>query len=354
MFDCAKDVVEYHNDEVTLRQSDRTNMRDRRDANRTRVKNGLKAQSKPAPKRFASQGSYAMKTMVQLPEKNYDIDDGCYFAAEDLVSDNGAAMSPLDVRKMVRDAVDDGSFKKRPEVRKNCVRIYYDAGYHVDIACYRVTINIDALGNETKIYDLAGPSWRRSDARAVTDWFDEENQSQSPDEDNGRQMRRVTRLQKKFARSRPSWCESTASGLTVTKLVVECYRPDADREDVALYDTMKAIRDRLSSNLEVSHPVVAGDKLTKGKDDARTKFLRDKLSEALEHLAVLFESTCTRTKALAAWDKVYNTTFFSSRDDAKTTTSASASIATASMLTSNSAAEAMRAPVQKHGGQRYA
>src|SRR5688572_18327209 len=354
MFDCASDVVAYHNDEVTLKQTDRTNMRDRRDANRTRVKSGLKGAGKPAPKRFASQGSYAMKTMVWLPENDYDIDDGCYFAAEDLAGNNGAAMSPLDVRKMVRDAVDDGSFKKRPDVRKNCVRIYYDAGYHVDIACYRVSVIADALGNETKVYDLAGPSWRRSDARAVTDWFDEENQSQSPDETNGRQLRRITRLQKKFARSRPSWCESTASGLTITKLVTECYRSDGDREDVALYDTMKAIRDRLLSDLEVSHPVVAGDKLTKGKDDSRTKFLCDKLSEALEHLAVLFESTCTRTKALAAWDKVYNTRFFSGRDNAKATSSASASLTPASMLKSNSAVDAARGPVQKHGGQRYA
>jgi hypothetical protein len=354
MFDCATDVVAYHNDEVTLKQSDRTNMRDRRDVNRTRIKNGLKAQSKPAPKRFVSQGSYAMLTMVQQPGNDYDIDDGCYFAADDLVTSTGAAMSPLDVRKMVRDAVDDGSFKKKPEVRKNCVRVYYDAGYHVDIACYRVTVLTDATGSDIKIYELAGPSWRQSDARAVTEWFDEENQSQSPDEDNGRQLRRVTRNLKKFARSRESWCDSTASGVTISKLVTECYQPDAERDDVALHDTMKAIHDRLLSDLEVNHPVNVGDKLTKGKDDARTKFLRSKLANALADLDVLFENTCTRTKALAAWDKVYNTTFFSDRDDAKTAKSASASITTASMLKRDTADEALRAPVQKHGGQRYA
>jgi hypothetical protein len=37
---------------------------------------------------------------------------------------------------MVRDAVDDDKFKKPPEVRPNCVRVFYEAGYHVDLPVY--------------------------------------------------------------------------------------------------------------------------------------------------------------------------------------------------------------------------
>jgi hypothetical protein len=129
MFDCADDILAYHDDEVTLPQSERTAMRDRRNANRDRVKNGLKDAGKPKPIEFKGQGSYAMKTMTQHPENNYDIDDGVYFEATDLVGAKGGEMSPLDARQMVRDAVDDGSFKTKPEVRKNCVRVVYDAGY---------------------------------------------------------------------------------------------------------------------------------------------------------------------------------------------------------------------------------
>ena len=69
MFECADDVLAHHDDKVTLPQADRTAMRDRRNANRDRLKKGLKEAGKPAPREFWSQGSYAMKTMTQHPEK---------------------------------------------------------------------------------------------------------------------------------------------------------------------------------------------------------------------------------------------------------------------------------------------
>src|SRR5260370_20191228 len=120
MFDCASDVLGYHDNEVTLAQAEQTAMRARRDANRDRLKKGLKDKNNPAIREFFSQGSYAMKTMVQHAGKKYDIDDGVYFAKETLVGDRGAEMSALQVRQMVRDALDDGSFKTPPEVRNHC------------------------------------------------------------------------------------------------------------------------------------------------------------------------------------------------------------------------------------------
>src|SRR5258707_12020903 len=132
MYDCADDVLAHHDEEVTLPGAQRDEMRKRRNSNRDRLKKGLAKAGKPAPLQFKSQGSYAMKTMVQHPELDYDIDDGVYFAKEDLVGSRGAEMSALDARTMVRDAIDDGSFADAPEVRTNCVRVYYQAGYHVD------------------------------------------------------------------------------------------------------------------------------------------------------------------------------------------------------------------------------
>jgi len=73
MFNCTDDVLGYHDDEVTLPQKDRNEMHDRRNANRDRLKRGLKRDEKPDPKEFKGQGSYAMKTMTQHPDKDYDI-----------------------------------------------------------------------------------------------------------------------------------------------------------------------------------------------------------------------------------------------------------------------------------------
>jgi Cyclic GMP-AMP synthase DncV-like, nucleotidyltransferase domain len=57
-----------------------------------------------------------MKTMMQHLAKDYDIDDGVYFSKKVLVGDRGAEMSALQARQMVRDSLDDGSFKTPPEI----------------------------------------------------------------------------------------------------------------------------------------------------------------------------------------------------------------------------------------------
>ena len=305
MFDCSKDVRAYHDQQVTLPQTERTAMRDRRDANRRRLEKGLAENEDPQPDEFVKQGSYAMLTMVQHPANDYDIDDGVYFLKEDLIGDRGAEMTSLQARQMVRDAIDDGSFTRAPEVRGNCVRVFYQKGYHVDMPVYR-TVETDC---ET-YYELASSNgWKRSDARDVTAWFEKALK----DSGDGPQTRRLVREIKKFARSRASW--RLLSGFGISVLVIEQVRLEADREDRALYETMRAIRDRLNWNLVVAHPVTPGDTITSGSADAKAAALRDKLTEALGWLEPLFDPGCTRNEALACWDKVFNTTFFSERGE---------------------------------------
>ena len=286
MYDCDKDIRAFHKDEVTLPQTEQDAMRDRRDRNRKRLREGLSKVEKPAPDEFVKQGSYAMKTMLRHPQNDYDIDDGVYFKKAVLVGDRGAEMTSLQARQMVRDAVDDGSFKQKPEVRSNCVRIFYEKGYHVDMPVYRKVEE-----NGTTAYELASSSgWKRSDARDVTQWFDDRRSSSS----DGAQLRRLVREIKKYARSRTSWNGLMLSGFGITVLVVECQRLNAGREDRALYDTMKAIRDRLNYNLVVAHPVTTSDFVTSGSDDGKARMLRDKLSQALTWLAPLLDADCRR------------------------------------------------------------
>lgn len=352
MFICSKEITGYHDDRVTLPQSERNEMRDRRNSNRDRVTNGLRDNNDPAAEEFVSQGSYAMKTMVQHKDNDYDIDDGVYFAKEDLKGSQGADKTAFDARQMVRDAVDDGGFTTPPAVRKNCVRVYYQKGYHVDLPVYRRVEEEDAFGNVIEYFELASSDWTRSDARDVTSWFNEENRSQSPDETNGRQLRRVTRLIKKFSQSHDSWKSKIGSGFMITKLVTEKYAKNQNREDSSLYDTMKGIRNRLESNLVVDHPVTPNSTITSGDGDPKAKFLKEKLTEALTELDVLFESDCTREKAMKAWDKVFNTTYFSDKfgksDDQK------ANAAGGGLVSGGGGSGSPSSPVKKDGGGRYA
>lgn len=346
MFDCAKDILAYHDEKVTLPQADRTAMRDRRDRNRERLKKGLAKAEKPVPDEFVKQGSYAMKTMLRDDNNDYDIDDGVYFLKEVLVGERGAEMTSLQARQMVRDAVDDGSFDRAPEVRGNCVRVFYKKGYHVDIPVYRKEVTDAEIS-----YELASASgWKRSDARDVTAWFDDARR----DSVDGPLLRRIVRDIKKFGKSRASWAGRTLSGFGITALVVE-KQSLSGREDEAVYHTMKAIRDRLNWNLEVKHPVTPNDTITSGTDDAKAKMLRDKLTDAINWLDPLFDGECTRNEALACWDKVFNTTFFSERGEEEKRSSASTSaLPIASSAAIIGLSQSSAAAVLSSGGGRHA
>lgn len=353
MHNCHKEVLKYHNHNVTLPRSEQQDMRDRRDTNRKRLKDGLAKDKQPAPKDFQSQGSYAHRTMVQHPDKDYDIDDGVLFDMADLKGPRGGDLSPNDVKKIVVKCLTNELFNTPPEVRTNCVRVYYHKGYHMDVPVYREVVTEDSAGEEHVHWEIASSEWKVADPKGVTEWFQTQNQEQSPDTENGRQLRRVVRLMKAFARSRSAWKDRIASGFMISVLVVEQYKADAEREDQALYDTMVAIRDRLQWNLEVKHPVVEGDYLTKGADDAKAKFLREKLDWAMEKLDVLSEPKCTHEQALKAWDTVFSSDFFIGElPDDEASNKGGAGVASLGVLTDRS--RPPRAPVDKDGGGRYA
>ena len=318
---CNAEMTAYHRDEVTLSRNQQQDMRVRRNAGRTRLKNGLDTAGKPQPLEIQSQGSYQMRTMVQDPENDYDIDDGAYFLHDDLKDDDGLHLSPLAARQRVCDALKwDGRFTQEAEVKNNCVRQAYAAGYHIDVPVYRVVMVEDWQGNDTEKYELAsGDEWAISDARAVTRWFNNKvkelngNDSElSEGQADGSQLRRVTKLTKKFAR-RADWKAKTTSGITITKLVVDHFVASAGRDDASLRETWKKISATLNWSTLVAHPVV--DKNLAEIGDEQVTHFRTCLDEALDTLAMLDGDNCTCAQAREAWDDVFETTFFSDQPD---------------------------------------
>ena len=348
MIDCGADVKAFHDQKVTLPGSERDKMRKRRNANRDRLKRNLEKDEKPTPYEHVSQGSYGMKTMLRDENNDYDIDDGAYFQKGVLVGDRGAEMSSLDARKMVRNAIDDGTFKTAPEVKANCVRVHYSEGYHVDIPVYRRVVDEDA--DET-YYELASSSgWKRSDARDVTKWYEEMRKGTS----DANQFRRLNRYLKKHAKSRESWKSRNLSGFAITVLLAETYVLSPDRDDIALYRTMEAMKSRLDGNTVIDHPVTPNETVMSDDPDAKACFFRDRLKEALDHLAPVYAQNCDRESALKFWDKVFNTTFISERyedEKAKSSSLSAPAIGSAAILGSTTA---VVASVSARGGGRHA
>lgn len=308
MIDCNKDISGFHGDEVALSKAVREQMRNHRDANRERLGTRLAQAGKPLPIKHVIQGSYAMHTMIQHEKNDFDIDDGVAFSYEDLKGPRDGDKSPLDAKQMVCDALQDERFERQPEIRTNCVRVYYTGGYHVDVPVYRLMSDKDT-GEEW--LELAGTEWKKSDARAVTQWFKDAVTARSP-ENEADQMRTIVQLVKDFAKSRSSW--NSPSGLIISVLVCEQYHPFAVRLDEALYQTIKRIRDRLLFDMTVRHPVM-DENITKTSEDACMRDFSDHLGDAVTWLAPLQDdANCTRKTALAAWGNVFNTDYFSKLD----------------------------------------
>lgn len=320
VFDCSSEISKYHDDKVTLGEDERRDMSQRRDSGRTRLKSGLDEANHPHPKMIHSQGSYQMRTMVQDAECDYDIDDGVYFRPEDLRDANGSELTPLQARQRICDALThDQRFAKPAEVRSNCVRQEYQAGYHIDLPVYRIQIEDEGTDNEQEIYELASKdTWELSDARSVTKWFkDKIHELNGEDGEDGFQLRRLVRLTKAFARSRDDWKAQTTSGITITKLTVDEFCAVAGRDDEALLNTWKAIEARLKTSTRIEHPVnpthLAGDY------DDKVRFFQEKLTKALKTLELLAPSDCTRNEARDAWDSVFNTTYMGRLPDPQDT-----------------------------------
>lgn len=312
MFKLHKELTAFHDDYVRLGNDKKKMLAEYRDLNLERLNSGLDKLSEEDnckyahPKRHCNQGSYATYTIIQQQENDYDIDVAIIFGKDDLLSE------ALDARKRIEAAFKKvgGNFAKAPKARKNAVTVWYAEGYHIDFAIYRE--HQDPWGDN--IIEHAGPRWTPRDPMALTNWFNERVRTLSPSGEYGAtidagQMRRVVRLLKAFARSRASW--SLPGGLIISVLVAERYQPDNERDDVSLYNTMVAIRNRLLVSQEVLNPVDSSQSLTY-KDEylSQVEQFRDRLGDAIGHLQILFDSKCTREDAMKAWYRVFSHSFW--------------------------------------------
>ncbi|MGE3671940.1 MAG: cyclic GMP-AMP synthase DncV-like nucleotidyltransferase [Polyangiaceae bacterium] len=312
MYDASKLLSRFYEEKLRLGHAGRRKLASLRDTNLDRLKVGLEKLGPVAGARgtaFTSsldQGSYAMHTLNQHPDGDYDIDTGVIFDAGTLPS------SALDARKRVAQALLNSgvNFLRDPEARTNAVTVWYAEGHHVDLAVYRRT----PTGLEH-----AGPEWTARNPSEMTEWFAQRVDTLSPywliDVDT-KQLRRIVRFIKRFCASRRSW--SLPGGMIATTLVTEVYVSDGSRDDLSLRRTLVALRDRIGMNERVFCPVDASNELTaKPKTAGQVRRLKKRLDEILPKLDVLDDPKCDEARARAAWNAVFRHDFFEAEPVAK-------------------------------------
>lgn len=310
-YNANKHLLSFHDERVVVDDDTLSVARNRRTANRERLQKGLAAAKEPQPIQHVPQGSYAMRTMVKAESETSDIDDGVVFDRAALRGTRGGDRTANDAKEMVRAAVAaSDAFKTPPEVRGNCVRVYYADGFHVDMPVYR---EYEAEGTTVKELASTG-SWKASAPEDITEWFTGQVHAKSPDKANGRQMRRMVRLLKAWTKSRTSWAMPT--GFILTVLADEAYYLNSawlDRDDLALLTVMRYIRSRLQLDERVYRPVSPREEITREATLGRVRKLRDELEFAIEELSKIERSDCDELMALKALRDVFYTTHFDDR-----------------------------------------
>ena len=301
MYDLHDLINRFYNDHVRLGTPKREILAENRNVCIDRLKVGLDQLGHSNQFRKLDQGSYAMHTLNQAIQNDYDIDVGLIFDAQDLPD------SALNARRQIKAGMikGGGNFSRPPEAITNAVRVYYSAGHHIDFAIYRAYEN--EYGSE--LIEHAGSDWTVRNPNAVTDWFIEQVGCKSPIGISAtvkkNQLRRVVRLLKCFARARAG--ENLPGGLVISVLGVECYVPDYTRDDISLWETMERIYSRLLYQTEINHPSAGSPPLTNKKKyvDQVINF-RNAIEEALDKIKILRNAKCTEEEALDCMDWMFS------------------------------------------------
>jgi hypothetical protein len=320
VYDACKLLSRFYEDKLRLGRDGRQKLAGLRDTNLDRLRSGLeklgpmRGANKAAFESSLDQGSYAMHTLNQHPDGDYDIDTAVIFDEAALPA------SALEARERVAEALLQSgvSFLRDPEARTNAVTVWYAEGHHVDLAVYRRT----ARGR----LEHAGPDWTARSPAEMTEWFDSRVTWQSPVwpiRVEPKQLRRIVRFVKRLCASRRSW--SLPGGMITTTLVAEVYASDWARDDRSLRNTLIALRGRLAANERVFNPVDSSQELTgRPKCAGQVRRLKKRLDEILPKLDVLDARRCDEATARAAWNAVFRHDFF---EPEKMTKEAASSVA---------------------------
>lgn len=235
MANCHELFSQFHKS-IDLSRSKKASLQQARRAIRKKIRNHFKETVGLKVPKFRQQGSFAIGTVINPLDEDYDIDDGVYL--QHLPDDQSKWPDADAIQDPIVKALENHTDQK-PEKKKNCVRINYANNYHVDLPAYSESENEILLctRNETQ--------WVKSDPTAFTQWFRNKLNG------HGEQMRRSVQYLKAWVDFQGLQLPSIAS----TILVTECFVSSSDRDDLSFSQTIQAIENRLQRSFEVKKSV---------------------------------------------------------------------------------------------------
>jgi len=248
MADCNNEFSQFM-EKIQLGKTKIENLRTSRDALRERIKTYYKDKNKNIPD-FVGHGSFKAHTCINQKDEDYDIDDGVYL--NHLPGNKADWPKTETFHDEIMEAV-KGHTDLPPKDKTSCVRVQYKKEYHVDLAIYgefEKKVYLARKGNE---------QWEENNPKLFTEWILGKVKSY------GEQLRNVIKYIKKWAYYN-GWNDSI-SGFFITILVGNQFSPAAERDDLALYNTLVNITDYLRINRKIIRPVTPMKDMTESFSD---------------------------------------------------------------------------------------
>ncbi|MEA5139967.1 nucleotidyltransferase [Arcicella rigui] len=182
------------------------------------------------------QGSFKMGTIVVGKDGTYDIDVGIWFLRE-------PNLTPATIKNHIYRALEGhtlgGMIKK-----DKCLRVIYASEYHVDLPIYYKT--------KKDKYPFLGTKdrWLPTDPLGFCNWFKKEKAGKP-------QLVRIVKYFKFWANSKS---QKMPSGMAITVWATENYVPH-ERDDIAFYETTKAMYKQVDKSFECINPTPPNDDL---------------------------------------------------------------------------------------------
>jgi len=282
--------------EVNLGSDKKDTLRTSRNAIREKIKKHFKEQLGVTQPKFYGQGSYMMNTMINPLDGEYDIDDGVYLQHVDATAEEEEWPKPATVHGWIVDAT-KGHTSTPPSDKDTCVRVVYQAQYHIDLPIYVMKDGTPRLAHKTQ-------GWIKSDPRAMTTWFQNQVGSHGA---HGDQLRRVVQYLKAW-KDFSQGDTKLPSGLVLTILACTYFTPEEERDDSALVGTASAIHTALSEDFSVLKPVTPYEDLLSDWSVTRRDNFLSKLKTMVNRGAGALEEE-DKTEASEKWIKVFGDRF---------------------------------------------
>lgn len=294
MANCNKLFLDFDND-LRPNKKKRDRISTSRETIRNKIRNHFNENHPDYTPYFWIQGSanQRVNTVILYKDNTCDLDDGVYFFGE-------IDVEAKTLQGWVKDAV-HGATNTDPKHKRKCIRVIYQDDYHIDLPVYNKLDKDD----QEEIPNLADKKdgFSESDPKAFVEWFHDQK-------DDNRQLVRVVKYLKAWG---DNIRNKMPTGLALSLLAVECITAN-ERDDIALKDTIRAIKEKLTLTWMLKMPTAPNDDLFSNYEDDKKEYILEKLDAFIADAESALDET-NQLKASNLWQKHLGNRFPEGKDE---------------------------------------